>query len=238
MKKDKKRKNVKKVNNKRTKKRFKIRYGRIFLSLLIVFLVFYLIFSVAKFPIKNIFIYNNQILSDQEIIDMAGISNYPSILSKTTREMEKRLEKNIYIKKAKVTKKKLKEIHIVIEENYCVFYDTSKNVSILKNKEEVEGLLNCPILINYVPDKIYNDFIDKMVKIDKNVINRISEIKYDPNSVDEERFLFTMSDGNYVYLTLMYFDKINNYVDIIKNFKNQKGILYLDSGEYFKVFEQ
>lgn len=238
MKKDKKRKNVKKVNTRRTKKRIKIRYGRIFLSLLIVFLIIYLIFSVAKFPIKNIFVYNNQILSDQEIIDMAGISNYPSILSKTSREMEKKLEKNIYIKDAEVTKKRLKEIHIVIEENYCVFYDASKNVSILKNKEEVEGLLKCPTLINYVPDKIYNDFIDKMVKIDKNVIDRISEIKYDPNSVDEERFLFTMSDGNYVYLTLMYFDKINNYVDIIKNFKSQKGILYLDSGEYFKVFEQ
>lgn len=46
-----------------------------------------------------------------------------------------------------------------------------------------------------------------------------------------------MNDGNYVYLTLTSFKKINNYVDILKNFENQKGILYLDSGEYFQVLE-
>ena len=76
-----------------------------------------------------------------------------------------------------------------------------------------------------------------MQLIDRTIINRVSEIKYDPNSVDEERFLFTMNDGNYVYLTLTSFKKINNYVDILKNFENQKGILYLDSGEYFQVLE-
>ena len=42
-----------------------------------------------------------------------------------------------------------------------------------------------------------------------------------------------MSDGNYVYLTLNKFMKINNYLEIVKTFNNNKGILYLDSGEYF-----
>ena len=76
-----------------------------------------------------------------------------------------------------------------------------------------------------------------MAEVNRDILNRISEIKYDPNGVDEERFLLTMNDGNYVYLTLIHFKKINNYVDILKNFENQKGVLYLDSGEYFKVFE-
>ena len=46
-----------------------------------------------------------------------------------------------------------------------------------------------------------------------------------------------MQDGNYVYLTLDRFRNINNYVEIIRKFEHKKGILYLDSGEYFKVFE-
>ena len=91
--------------------------------------------------------------------------------------------------------------------------------------------------MNYITDTIYNEFLDKMSQIDFSILKRISEIKYDPNSVDEERFLFTMNDGNYVYLTLIHLEKINNYVDILKNFENKKGILYLDSGEYFKVME-
>ena len=218
---------------KRKKKKLKIHYGRIFLALLIL----YMIISFVRFPIRNIYIYHNTILSDQEIIDLAGLQNYPSIFSMTSREIEKKLEKNIYIKHATIKKKKLKEIHIEIEENYVLFYDSTKNVSVLKDGSQSKEISDGPYLVNYITDTLYDEFISKMQLIDRTIINRVSEIKYDPNSVDEERFLFTMNDGNYVYLTLTSFKKINNYVDILKNFENQKGILYLDSGEYFQVLE-
>lgn len=221
----------------RKKKKIKVHYGRIFLALLIISLIIYLILTFVHFPIRNIFVYNNTILSDQEIIDMAGIKNYPSIFSLTSREMEKRLEKSIYIQRATIKKKKLKEIYIEIEENYMLFYDSNKNLSILKDGRETEEKITGPYLINYITDTLYEEFVSKMKNIDREIIERISEIKYDPNSVDTERFLFTMNDGNYVYLTLSSFKKINNYVDILKNFENQKGILYLDSGEYFQVLE-
>ena len=118
-----------------------------------------------------------------------------------------------------------------------MFYDSDKKKTILSNKKKTTEKLNAPLLINYVPDTIYNLFLEKMSSLDYDTIKRISEIKYDPNEVDEERFLLTMSDGNYVYLTLEKFEVINNYVDIIKTFNNKKGILYLDSGEYFKIME-
>lgn len=222
---------------KKNKKKVKVRYGRIFLCFLLIGSIVYFVTSVFQFPIRNIYIEGNTILSDQEIIDLVGIQHYPSIFSKTSKEMEKKLEKNIYIKKATVKKKKLKEIDIKIEENYPLFYDSSKGVTILKDKRESSQELDAPYLMNYITDTIYNEFLDKMSQIDFSILKRISEIKYDPNSVDEERFLFTMNDGNYVYLTLIHLEKINNYVDILKNFENKKGILYLDSGEYFKVME-
>ena len=77
---------------KKVKKR-KIRFGRIFLVLIIIFLFFYLLASVIKFPIKNIYIKGNNILSDQEIIEMVGIENYPSIFKYTEHEIEKNLNK-------------------------------------------------------------------------------------------------------------------------------------------------
>mgnify|MGYP003496935144 CR=1 FL=1 len=43
--------------------------------------------------------------------------------------------------------------------------------------------------------------------------------------------------GAKVYLTLNKFSKLDDYLDIIKEFNNKKGILYLDSGEYFEVKE-
>jgi len=39
-------------------------------------------------------------------------------------------------------------------------------------------------------------------------------------------------------LTLYKFENINSYLEVMKRFENKKGILYLDSGEYFKVYEQ
>ena len=46
-----------------------------------------------------------------------------------------------------------------------------------------------------------------------------------------------MNDGNYVYITLRKFSNLNKYVDMLKTFQGKKGILHLDSGEYFKQFE-
>ena len=46
-----------------------------------------------------------------------------------------------------------------------------------------------------------------------------------------------MNDGIYVYLTLSKFDKINDYDEIVSTLGDKKGILYLDSGEYFEIFK-
>lgn len=239
MSKKKKRKNNRKIVKKKKQKRIKIKFGRIFLALLIVFLIFYLISNLCKFPIKNIFISGNESLTDQEIIDIASLSNYPSIFKYTNNEIEKKLEKNIYIKKAKVKKKKLKEVYIEIEENKILFYNKSSKKMILSNGITTDKELSGPILINYVPDKIYKKLIQNMDLIDNDILNRISEIKYDPSNVDEERFLFTMNDGNYVYITLEKIETINSYVEIsleiINKFGKKNGVLNLDAGEYFEI---
>lgn len=172
---------------------------------------------------------------------MAQLQDYPSIFYKSTISIEKMLEKSIYIKDAIVKKKKLKEIHIYIKENRPLYYDLTEEKTIFEDSKTLKEKLNIPILINYVPDNVLPKFVEKMSKVDTEILDRISEIKYEPNSVDEERFLLTMNDGNYVYLTLNKFEKINRYLvinlDISQKYEKKQGILYLDSGEYFKILE-
>ena len=72
-----------------------------------------------------------------------------------------------------------------------------------------------------------------MALVNVDIIQRISEIKYDPSNVDEERFLFSMNDGNYVYITLSKITNINNYLEISNTLGEKNGILYLDYGNYF-----
>ena len=88
-------------------------------------------------------------------------------------------------------------------------------------------------IVNYIPDTVYDNFIKKIVKLNEEVKNKISEIKYDPSEYDNSRFMFYMVDGNYVYVTLTKFDSLNYYNEIYPTLEGKKGILYLDSGNHF-----
>ncbi len=226
---------------KRSTRKKRLRVGRVFLALTVLGIGLYLFFHFVSFPIKNIYIEGNSVFSDQEIIEMAKLSNYPSIFRYTSFHLEKVLEKNTYIKKATVKKKNLKEVYIQIEENRALFYNQGKDVTVLSDKTEVRGELDAAVLINYVPDTLYDKFVEKILTIQPTLYSKVSEIKYDPNKVDDKRFLLTINDGNYVYLTLNHFEKFNNYVEIMQQvlskYKEDKGILYLDEGEYFKKID-
>jgi len=71
--------------------------------------------------------------------------------------------------------------------------------------------------------------------VEPKVSYKISEIEYVPNGIDKERFLLTMTDANYVYITLAKIEKLNKYNTIVSELNNKKGIVYLDSGDYIEI---
>lgn len=220
---------------KKKKKKIKIKFRFVIFFLLFVTLIWLGINYIINMPITNIYISGNSYLSDQDVIEIAHLQNYPSTFKNYSSKIKKQINKNIYVKNSKVYKKLFTQVYIVIEENKPLFMNLSTNKTILLNKQETSDKFNVPILINYVPDVIYDTFIDKIGKVDDDVLRKISEIKYDPDDVDDSRFLFTMTDSNYVYVTLNKLEKINSYNDIVKQFDNKKGILYLNSGGYFEI---
>ena len=225
-----------KHKNKKVVKKRKLKKKAIFFSLILIAIISLSLYYIYNIRITNIYIIDNEILSDSEIIKIAQLENYPISMQNTTQDIKKRLEKNDYINKVKVKKEGLlKEVYIYIEENKPLFYYQLVNKTVLKDGKMVDEKYNLPVVTNEISDEIFKKFIDKINDIDKNVLEHISEIKYDPNEIDQERFYLSMNDGNYVYLTLNKFSKINNYLEIVKTFNNAKGILYLDSGEYFEI---
>ena len=206
-----------------------------FLVFLFIILMLLGIAFLTDIKINNIVIKGNSLYSDWEIIEMARLDDYPSSLKTLSSSIEKRLEKDAYVNNVEVERPSLTKVVINIEENLPLFYYLPAEKTILADKTEVDDNFPVPTVINYVPDKVYSKFLKAIASVNYDIVKRISEIKYDPNEVDEGRFFLTMNDGNQVYLTLNKFDKIDNYLDIIKEFDNKKGILYLDSGEYFEV---
>ena len=221
---------------KTTKKR-RVKIGAVLIFLVLIILSVSIIGGILSKPITNIYISGNYYLSDQKIIELAKLENYPSAARNFSVIIKNRLEKNDWIIEAKVKKKSFTKVYIDVTENRSLFFDSNKNATMLFDGTFVKERVSSPTLVNYVPDTIYDAFVDSMKIISEDVLDRTSEIVYNPNDVDVERFLFVMKDNNYVYLTLNKFDSINNYISIIKRFGEKKGILYLDSGEYFKILD-
>lgn len=223
----------KKIKVKVKKRKLNIKKIFLFLSSIIVIIV--LIYYIIELPIKNIYIIGNNILSDKEIIDLSGISNYPSLIKTSSYKIKNKLKSNIYIKDIKIEKKLNSKIYIYItEKKILCTYDNKlllEDSSLVENKNHISSY---PILVSDIT-KIKEKYTSSFSKIEESILLKISEIEYVPNSVDSERFILKMNDGNLVYITLNKVEKINKYNSIYSSLEGKKGIIYLDSGDYVEI---
>lgn len=219
-------------------KKRKIKVKRILFCILFLSLLVLLFLYLKDLPIKNIYIIGNNILKDKEIIEIANLSNYPSFINTSNREIIKKLEKNEYIKKVTIKKKLYNKIYIYITENKIL--SSYNNKLLLESGEYIDNKYNitsAPILISDITS-IKDKFVSKFSLVKDDILLKISEIEYTPNEVDNERFSLQMNDGNLVYITLSKITKINKYNSIYLEMEGKKGIIYLDSGDYIEVKEE
>ena len=220
-------------------KRFNfLKFLKFILFIIIVAFSFYLL---GKIKIKNIVIKGNTYISDIEIMETTGLDKYPSYFKTLGFTIENKIKKNYpLVKNVKVRKGFGFKITINIEEYKILYLTRSNNEYILEDGTKLTELnvnSNISILINYVPDNIETKLISKFKTLDIELLSKISEIEYANTTYDNERFLIYMNDGNQVYITLNKIKEFNNYSKIKKELGKHKGILYLDSGNYFEIKE-
>ena len=219
------------------KKKRVLKVKNILILLGIVLGITSIIYYALIMPIKNIYIEGNSILSDNEIIELSTLSNYPSFLLTKSTDIKNKLKSNPYIENVKIKKKlgNIIELHIKEYTPICI----NANQLILSNRNKLDNTYNLsdiPTLTNEIEDKkIYQKFVKKFTIIDKNILRQISEIEYQPVEVDKERFLLYMNDGNLVYITLTKINTLNKYNQIKDKLENHLGIIYLDSGNYVEI---
>ena len=213
-----------------------------FIVLLVMGVLSFGVYFFLKLPILNLIVENTTYLNDDYILELAEVKDYPSFWLSCTSHMEKKLEDSPYISDVKVERKFFHVLVFTIDENRPLFINNTNNTVVFSDREEVSvsdqiDLFRIPRLINYVPDNKYQSFIKGMTNIKKDILGKISDIEYQPNDYDKDRFLLYMDDGNMVYLTLTKFDMINYYNDVLSQLENRKGILYLDNGNHFQIME-
>lgn len=222
-------------------KKRKLRVFRFLLLILILIGLFFGVYFYLHLPIYNVLIKNTEYVNDDYILEIAGIKDYPSYWLTRSKKIEEKLLKSPYIESVNVKRKFFNTFVININENRPLFYNQTDNSVVFENKVSLKATntmdFRIPRLLNYVPDNKYNSFIKGMGNIKEDTLGKISDIEYQPNDYDKERFLLYMDDGNMVYLTLTKFEMINYYNDVLSQLEDRKGILYLDNGNHFQIKE-
>lgn len=223
-----------KKDQKKTKRKLKLRNFVIFCFFLFLFsMIFYYLYQL---PIKNIIITGTSYLRDQEIIETADIRNYPPIFQTSTKNMKERLLALPYVESVKIKKNIWGRITFDIKEEVPIYYYRSNEQLVFASgkMERFQELKGVPVLINYVPDELNKRLIHEMGSMNYDVLTLISEIEYQPwksedITVDDTRFYLRMNDGNVIYVNLINWDKLNNYMTIYSTLGDAKGVLQLDS---------
>ena len=225
---------MKKIKN----KKLKIKNIIIFLGLLVILALS--VYLILNMKIKNIYVKGNKLLTDQEIIELAGIDNYPKLFSISMISMSNKIKMNKLVSQVHVSKNLFGRVDIEVEEYDVLLKNEVDNTVYLSNTsksnidDNIDGI---PYLINVVDDEILLPFLKKLNKVDKKILAKISEIEYKPNEYDKELFVFYMNDGNYVYINTNRLININKYESVLEQLDGKKGILYLDSGNHFEILE-
>ncbi|MBP5678625.1 MAG: FtsQ-type POTRA domain-containing protein [Bacilli bacterium] len=223
-------------------KKTKIKLFNFLIVLLILVGLFFGVRFVMHEPIHNLIVKGNNYLKDDVILELAKVKDYPSFLLLKEGNTCKKVEKSPYIASCKIKKRWGFVLEIDVVEERPLFFDMNNNQYVFGEKKSVavdsiSERFRVPRLLNYVPDKKYSKFITGMSRVEEDTLSKISDIEYQPNDYDKDRFLLYMDDGNMVYLTLTKFKMINHYNEVLSQLEGHKGILYLDSGNHFQIME-
>lgn len=228
------------------KKRIKLK--NLVIALLIIIVLGGLVYLYLNSRIRNIYVIGNNYFHEQDIIEIAGVKDYPKFKKINKKKIKEKLLAEELINDVKVSLSIDLELTIEIKENKALCYSENDNKVILSDGSKIDNkydFIGMPILskienINEIKsfEEIYDRFIKAFNKVDLDVLNKISEINYKPSNLDKDRFLLYMNNQIYVYVTLTKIDVLNSYNEITGSLEGKKGILYLDSGNHFEIIEE
>ena len=220
------------------KKPRKFNFKKLIWFLVIIMIIAGFGYYLFNLKIRKIVITGTNLIKDNEIIQKANIKDYPLIYHLNLNKMAKRIKTIDLIANVKIDRNIFGDLKIHVEENRVLFFNQSQNAVILSNQKAVpdqNNYLGVPILVNYVPDKIYQGLIKGLVQVNSDILSQVSEIEYSPSKneqglvLDDARFLLTMNDGNIIYINIINILRLNKYLEIFASLENRKGTIQLDS---------
>ncbi|MCA0987983.1 cell division protein FtsQ/DivIB [Guptibacillus algicola] len=220
----------------------------VYLSIFFFLILLIIYFQSSLSHIRTISISGNNYIATDEIEKMSGLDQSVSFWNINKKEVVSQIESSKEISSAIVTRQFPATVKIEVTENERVaylkkgskFFPILQTGTILDALKKGETPVNAPILLQWDESTELQEMAGELRKVKMSVINRISEIHYEPKGDNAFNLTLFMSDGYEVRTSISSFaERINAYPLIVKELQDKpKGILYLNEGSWLEPYEK
>ncbi len=222
------------LDRKKSLRKVKKKRNRILLFTLGLMIVALYMFSEYS-NTRIVMINGSSVFSKQELLDMAKIEYNKKMVLYPNFLIEKRLEENVFIEEANVSKSWDGIITISLVEKDVLGYYIEEGESYLLVKGEESKLIANGISLKNVPfiydldEKQREKYVKSCEDVDVQYLSLISEISHYETSYDDNMLQLSMQDGHSVYTTMDGFQLLNWYTTTIKGVSSaNKCIMFIE----------
>ncbi|WP_270181790.1 cell division protein FtsQ/DivIB [Alkalihalobacillus sp. CinArs1] len=219
----------------------------VYLSIFFFLILLIIYFQSSLSHIRTIQVSGNHFIATKEIEKLSGLDQSVSFWNINKKEVASQIESSKEIANADVTRQFPATVNIEVTENERVAYlkKGTNYFPILQTGTILDALgkgdtpVNAPILLQWDESTELSEMAGELTKVKMSVINRISEIHYEPKENNAFNLTLFMSDGYEVRTSIRSFaERINNYPLIVKELKDKpKGVLFLNEGSWLEPYE-
>lgn len=215
------------------------------INVLIIIVLAYFISPLSD--VSTVSVEGNTAVYDQEIIDQSGILSGDSVI-KTFHEKENVVNQVVdglpQVAETTVELDGFNDVVIRVKEFDTVAYianDTSylrvlENGTVLDDAYSV-SIGNQPVLTKFEEGETLNLMIEELSKVDRPILNLISEIELVSDRKNPLFIRVYMNNGNRVLSSIPTFaEKIPYYPQMVKAVNGRKGVFDMEVGVYFTPF--
>lgn len=212
---------------------------------IILLICLYIISPLSK--VNRVVVRGNQELSANQVERASGLKTGRYIWN-TTRNQEQTLKqaqkRNKQIKSLTVKRTGWRSIQITVSE-YPTIGLVSKNgrlQQLLANGESIPAGEHINNFINYSgfsKSPVHLKIAAREIgKLPRSVRSAISDVTYSPTSINSDRLILLMNDGNTVYVTADELSSKMKYYPAIVSQMNGRGVINLQYGAYSHGYKQ
>lgn len=214
--------------------------------------VFFILISVIVYlqsplsHVKTIEISGNETLTNDDVIQLAGLQEKTNIWTVDRMDLEHQLENVAVIRKANIKKQYPWTIKIAIKEHSIVGFlnEDSEYLPVLENgnvlvENQFFTLGDAPVLNGFTDEQYLNRMVDELSHLPTSILKLISEVVWNPSKQNKYKVTLYMSDGFTVEATIRGFsNKMKNYPSIVSQLdEDETGIIHMSVGSYFERIE-